>query len=187
MGDSAGLPPVETEPVFRSALNGEHPRRLFDHWLERRAGRAMPGPRDIDPVAIGPDPLPHLYILDLEESDRYRFRLAGTLLPTIFGVEVGGRYLDDVLVGTELENALRSYGVIVQTRRAWRSKAVYRRDGEGLITWQRIALPLGEDGRVERILGGLFIETDTDTFEDYGEIYGRGGLDPVEREERLLA
>jgi hypothetical protein len=39
---------------------------------------------------------------------------------------------------------------------------------------------------VTRILGGLFVEADADTFEDYGELYGRGGLEPRRREERML-
>lgn len=186
MSDYADLPPTETETVFRNALNGDPPRRVLDHWLDRRGDEVMPAPRDIDPLTIGPEPLPHLFILELEEGGRYRFRLAGTLLPTIFGVEVGGQYLEDVVPGEDLENAKRSYRIVAETKRAWRSRAIYRRDQEGQVTWQRIALPMGQDNRVTRILGGLFIETDQANFENYGELYGRGRLFPIEREERLL-
>jgi hypothetical protein len=185
-GRPSDPPALVSVSDFRRALGGDAPRAVFDHWLAKRGLRAMPEPREIDPVEIGAEPLPHLFILDIDGADRYRFRLAGTLLPRIFGREVAGRSLEDVVPDRDLGNARRSYGLIAETARAWHSVAVYRRDGVGTVTWERLALPLGRDGVVTRILGGLFVEADADTFEDYGELYGRGGLEPRRREERML-
>lgn len=71
-------------------------RPLFDYWEGRRAGRAAPGRRDIDPIDLPPLLLPHILLIDVEYSPLdFRYRLAGTASDSIHGQSLKGvRILD---------------------------------------------------------------------------------------------
>lgn len=87
----------EPSPVaFRAQLVIAEQRQLYDYWLERAAGTAMPARRDIRPADI-PRLLPNISLIDVEPPPRrFRFRLAGTRIRDIYDREVTGLYLDDL-------------------------------------------------------------------------------------------
>ncbi len=59
---------------------------LFDYWNTMRAGRPAPLRSEIQPGDIKRC-LPHVFILEREDAQTYRFRLAGTGLCSIYGME----------------------------------------------------------------------------------------------------
>ena len=70
-------------------MKHKHSHLLVGYWSRIRRGRAVPDQTDIDPRAIK-RVLPHVFILDCENSSRPIYRLAGTGLCERFGFELKG-------------------------------------------------------------------------------------------------
>ena len=128
---------------------------LFDYWCSKRAGRVLPSRQDIDPSEIK-SLLTKIYLVDFEEPDVFRYRLAGTEIAETFG--------HGNLKGLTLRNLLSEQGRQFVTGR-W--LPVVR---EGLIVCmrgqvynsvnrfafgERILLPLADsdDGQATGLLG----------------------------------
>lgn len=78
-------------------------RRFHDYWQSKRAGRALPDRADIDPAELKPL-LPYLIIAEVvEPSFRIRYRLIGTKVAQMSGLDFTGRYLDE-LVAADVED-----------------------------------------------------------------------------------
>lgn len=122
-------------------------RRLCDYWRERCAGAEMP-PRD----AI--DPLDFRYILgyvtlvDVEHTPRrYRFRLDGSILASLSGMDYTGKYLDALGMPDYCAFIAASYDRVVDNNRPY----AYRKEGafdKKSFDEETLILPLGRDGRV---------------------------------------
>ncbi|UUX50666.1 PAS domain-containing protein [Nisaea acidiphila] len=70
---------------------------LFDYWCSKRAGRVLPSRQDIDPSEIR-SLLTKIYLVDFEEPDVFRYRLAGTEIAETFGHgNLKGQTLGDLL------------------------------------------------------------------------------------------
>lgn len=65
-------------------------KTLYTYWNTIRGSRSAPDRRDIDPTRIR-DALANTFILELDESDRFSFRLAGSHLCTSYCRELKGR------------------------------------------------------------------------------------------------
>jgi hypothetical protein len=115
----------------------------------------MPPAGAIDATEI-PRLLPVLYMLEPTGLETYRFRLAGTGVRELFDAEVTGRTLDEVLPTEELrENARRSYAIVRRDGRPWLTDMLYELENGGTFRYRRLALPLGQDGEVTRVLGAF--------------------------------
>lgn len=71
------------------------PIRRFDaYWRDKRGNRSMPFRREIDPAELKPL-LPYMMVVEIEaEPFRVLYRLAGTKVVEMNGIELTGRYLD---------------------------------------------------------------------------------------------
>lgn len=83
-------------------------RRIADYMADRKDRSA------IDPVEIGRDLLPHLYILEIDRNGaagpvRLHIRLSGTALDHAFGRSVRGHYLEDFLHGAHSAEVLKGF------------------------------------------------------------------------------
>lgn len=77
-------------------------RRLYEYWLDRCGGRAMPARTDIDPIEMR-FILGHVMLLDvLPPVPRFRVRLQGSELTWWIGRELTGRTIEPG-PGRELE------------------------------------------------------------------------------------
>ena len=65
-------------------------RTLYDYWNSIRGARSAPDRKDIDPTRIR-NALAYTFILELDESDKFSFRLAGSHLCTSYCRELKGR------------------------------------------------------------------------------------------------
>ena len=80
-------------------IRSQKVHQLHGYWQAKREGRAMPRRADIDPVDLT-DLLPDLLLGDYEASPfRVRFRLVGTRLAEIHGLDFTGHYLDQLVFG----------------------------------------------------------------------------------------
>lgn len=65
-------------------------RTLYDYWNSIRGARSAPDRKDIDPTRIR-EALANTFILELDETEKFSFRLAGSHLCTSYCRELKGR------------------------------------------------------------------------------------------------
>jgi hypothetical protein len=114
----------------------------------------------------GPIPLllPHVMLVDVLPSGRYRDRLIGTENAREHGINATGCYLDEVLPGPEYQgHVLGLYDECVRTRRALYSECLFLSLKHGPERHTKVLfLPLSDDGaRVNIVLvGQVFLYLD---------------------------
>lgn len=83
---------------FRAALTDPGLVGLYDYWtgLLKALGR-LPRRSEVDPLDLPPEVLPGIMILERDADHRIWCRLAGTRMREIYGREVTGKYLDEVI------------------------------------------------------------------------------------------
>lgn len=140
--------------TFRAQLVIPEQRQLFDYWVARSDGRAMPARRDISPTDI-PRLLPHLSLLDvLPGGQAFRYRLAGSRLRDIFDREVTGCMLD-----VESDEGWNGYWLtahrrVVQSARPVNGALRGSRQSKDHLVQFWLRLPLSSSGEaVDMILG----------------------------------
>jgi len=153
---SAADPPrAAAAPAARATPGGPaspitDPRcdQAYRYWLHKTAGKTMPSRADIDPTEI-PKLLPDVMLVDVAPAGRYRYRLIGTENVVAHGVNATGRYLDDVLPGTEYrDHVLGLYDECVQDRRPLYSECLFFPPGRRAPERHTkvLFLPLSDDG-----------------------------------------
>jgi hypothetical protein len=138
-----------------------HPtlRQLHGYWLKKKAGRFAPARRDIDPAELR-DLLPCLFLVDVEGRPiRFRFRLVGTEIVESFGIDVTGRYVEEIGFSDRAPSVLAYYAAVVTTREPSCHIVRFTRGGGRHLTYERVILPLSSDGEtVDMLLGGICFE-----------------------------
>jgi hypothetical protein len=140
---------------------------LSAYWDRKRAGRPMPDRCDIAPSEIV-RLLPNIFICETLEGGRdFRFRIFGTALVNLLGIEMTGRTMSEL--GADPSIILN----VEAARHRWRSltELTYRSASPHFasgymintihraIAWHSYSAPLtlGESG-VAQIVGGLFFD-----------------------------
>jgi hypothetical protein len=134
--------------VFRAQLVVPEQRQIFDYWVEKSAGRAMPDRRDINPCHI-PRMLPGVSLVEVApETARLRIRLAGTRLREIYDREITGLYVDDLDWGDKRDYWMAAFDRTVKEMKP--SQGVIRGPQlhkEHLVQyWLKLPLAMGEGG-----------------------------------------
>lgn len=76
--------------------------QLRDYWTARRGNCPMPRKSDIDPSELKPL-LPYMLVGEFAtEPLRLRYRLVGTEVVTVYGVDFTGRWLDELDFGDQV-------------------------------------------------------------------------------------
>jgi hypothetical protein len=149
MRNRAALAMSETTP-FHDA--DPRLRAVYDYWQKKRAGRAMPARRDIDPaelVAV----LPHLMLVDVEPGPRFRYRVFGTAVVEAFGSDPTGKCVDEVMVGAYKAFLLGLYNDLIASKNPVYSTSIYGGKRDTMLWTQRLMLPLSSDGAtVDKVL-----------------------------------
>ena len=84
-------------------------RQLYDYWIGKAEGRAMPDRGDIHPGHI-PRLLPNISLIDVEpETGGCRVRLAGTRLRDVYDREITGLGVDDLDFGDKRDYWVAAY------------------------------------------------------------------------------
>ncbi len=112
--------PTVASPITDARLQG-----ALDYWRRQSDGKAVARRADIDPTDI-PKLLPHVMLVEVLPSGRYRYRLIGTENAEAHGMNATGRYLDEVLPGPEYKaHVLGLYDECVRSRRALYSECLF--------------------------------------------------------------
>ncbi|HET8728424.1 MAG TPA: PAS domain-containing protein [Alphaproteobacteria bacterium] len=131
---------------------------LYDYWQAKRLNRPMPSRADIDPIEIQPSLLPYLLLVEVVDNGRrFRYRLAGTAFREIAGVELTGRYVDEILPGSIYSGYIvELHREAVATRRPIYSESAHVSPTGGVERFfRRLMLPLSVDGiSIDMVLAG---------------------------------
>lgn len=118
---------------------------LLTYWTAKRGHRTLPSRADIDPVDI-PELLQHIGLIDVEApTRRYRYRLVGSYMQTMFGENYQGRYLDEARHGRYRRFLSGLYSSAVDNRQPMLSEAIFDYGTDRVVTIRRLILPLAEN------------------------------------------
>lgn len=148
----------EGAPVREKIDHGQL-RQLYDYWDRKRGTRVMPSRADLDPVDI-PALLPNLILVDVERGEqiRFRFRLYGTDVCAIRGVDLTGRYIDEENITALRNPAIASYNRILADRQPVYERHRFHPNDRNVGYYHRLVLPLGEENEVQMLLIGFYRE-----------------------------
>src|SRR5215470_982711 len=95
--DSAALPALPRARAWESSSSLESLERcgpkavaLYQYWNARRGIRLMPSRADIDPVEMR-QWLPRIMLVDVDPEGKFTYRLVGTQIVDLLGVNPTGR------------------------------------------------------------------------------------------------
>ena len=130
-------------------------RTLYEYWNSIRGARSAPDRKDIDPTRIR-DALANTFILELDDSERFSFRLAGSHLCTSYCRELKGRSFsalwherDTDAMETLIRAVTEDHAVALVTFQG--STALHTK-----VTFETILMPLRHNGSTHtRLLGAM--------------------------------
>ena len=129
------------------ALSDPKIRKTYEYWLSKCRGDVLPARGDIDPVEIY-DCLSALMILEVIDGGRdFRIRLAGSQVEEAHDRALKGLLVGEMGEGAELAAMLERFRAIVATRLPDFRSASLSMVGRAFIEFDRVALPLAEDGQ----------------------------------------
>lgn len=144
------------------AVADEGLKALYRYWCELgQAAGGMPPVRSFDPLQLA-RLLPNIWILEVEpDTHRFRMRLAGENINTIYGRSIGGRYFADLFAASDLETIVTRYTRALSEPAVFHATgAVYAAAGR-VSQGERLGLPmLGRDGETSAMLGGTVYGAD---------------------------
>ncbi|HIC82398.1 MAG TPA: PAS domain-containing protein [Kiloniellaceae bacterium] len=115
-------PQMLAEQAPAGTFHSPRSREFYDYWRRLALKRGgVPLRDDLDPAEIA-SLLPFLFIAEKEpDSGRFHFRLSGTGITEIMGLEHTNRYLDELLDGEDLENVMAMFDQVLDRRVCIRS------------------------------------------------------------------
>ncbi|HUD50988.1 PAS domain-containing protein [Parvibaculum sp.] len=126
---------------------------LFDYWNAARAGRPAPLRSEIEPGAIR-RVLPHVFILERQSEQNYRFRLAGTGLCGIYGMEFRGHNFLAMWQDDCQESLEKAFLEVTNNGNVAIVEYTASTNDHREATFEMILLPLAQDnGAITRVLG----------------------------------
>jgi len=129
---------------------------LYRYWQAKRGDRLMPSRTDINPSEMQAF-LPHTMLIDVvfdaQRGTRFRLRLVGTYVVDGYGVEVTGKYLDELDLGEQRDKLIEACLHSVKRKKpAYRSGELRHHITNENIHYERLGLPLSSDGETVNIL-----------------------------------
>ena len=144
---------ITADIAFESPMN----ETLFAYWRGRAGAKSIPARGDIDPIVDLGRLVQHLFLVDVERHPlRFRFRLVGTEVVNHVGKDMTGKYLDELVeYDAQYARVKPDYETTAKTGTATVSPVRFlTKDAKHYINYERLLLPLSEDGReVNMILG----------------------------------
>jgi hypothetical protein len=126
-------------------------KRLYDYWRDGCAGAEMPSRAAVDPLDFRYI-LGYVSLVEVELMPRrYRFRLDGSVLAMLSGMDYTGKYLDQLGIPDYIDFVAASYDRVVDRLRPY----AYRKQGAfdtKTFDEETLILPLGREGKVEHLM-----------------------------------
>jgi hypothetical protein len=132
-------------------------RLLFEYWRSKCRPGWLPGRGDIEPqemVAF----LPYVILLDVErrgDTHRFRYRLVGTEVVTLFGHDPTRRYLDEATVPQRYPQVHGRLLSVVETKRPYYAILPVPLPNRDSVYAEILTVPMASDGKTVDLLLGI--------------------------------
>jgi len=149
---------LATEVRFLDCLGTLGLLECFDFWRGCHEGDRAPLKARIDPVQMPVKILPNLFMYEVIEG-RYRCRLAGTEIATVFNDDPTGRYLDELVSPGAVAGRTRLYNGVVRSGLpvVYGGKLAPASGSPSWISFRRLLLPVSTTGARIDIVFGMVI------------------------------
>jgi len=130
-------------------------QRLMDYWSGLRGGAPIPRRDQIDPLSMR-EMLGFIMLIDvIDRGVDFRYRLYGSKIADLTGVDLTGRLLSQAPIEPSLAMfVMAGYRAVTRRAAAYFSSIETISEGRAIL-WSRLALPLSDrEGAVSRILVG---------------------------------
>lgn len=153
------------DEIFLSPVS----RRFYAYWQSLAARRGgIPLREDLDPAAI-PALLPHIFIVEkIRDSGRFFFRLSGTGIREIMGIENTNRFLDELLHGEDLESVSGMFEQVLEQGACIRSIEGLTYSDRSYVRVEILRLPLCKTAGDCRLVIGCLSRVEDDDSHDGG-------------------
>jgi len=132
-------------------LRDQRLRRLLEYWNALRGDAAMPPKAAIDPLDFRYI-LGYVTLVDVESGPRrYRFRLDGSILVRLSGIDYTGRYLDALEMPDYIDFIAAGYDLVVDGGKPY----AYRKEADfdaKTFDEETLILPLGAADAVTHLM-----------------------------------
>ena len=133
-------------------IDDERLRRLLGYWQGHCHGRPFPAKANVDPVDFS-YVLGYVTLVDVEHDPRrYYFRLDGSILVEMSGMNYTGRYLDELGMPEYIAFVKETYDRVVDSGLPYRYRKAGVFDQQQFFSEETLILPLGDAPKVERLL-----------------------------------
>ena len=127
---------------------------LYSYWASKCGNRAMPSRADINPAEI-PSLLPDVFIMEIHDPLRFRFRLVGTMICQRWNQNHTGKWLDELNFDVDPGTVLEQYATVALTGVPRSDLKEFVDHNSRYLHYRRLLLPLSEDGvSPNMLLGG---------------------------------
>ncbi len=136
-------------------------RFFHDYWHRQKGQSKLPSPERVDPLDFFPH-LSRVFIVEGDHLDRLIIRVAGTVFRDLYGFEITGKHVIELIPFGNRQDLLADYTRCLadQVPVFHRGQMTWRERGSE-VTYERILLPFGSDRGVEKILGfAQFFDSD---------------------------
>jgi hypothetical protein len=132
---------------------------LYAYWIRQRGGRPMPRRADINPAKII-SLLPQVFIAEIFQPLRFRFRLVGSTICDRWHEDLTGKWLDELGFDElgfdgELESVLEQYASVARTGAPRVDKEEFVNEKSRYLHYRRLLLPLSDEGQIPNMLIGI--------------------------------
>ena len=125
---------------------------FFDYWNEKRGTRRFPARSDIDPLDFARH-WPLVFLIEGTETASLTLRLAGTAYRDLYGFEITGRRVVDLIPQTLRRDVVNDYeNCLVSGLPVFRADTMTWRPQNAKISYHRLLLPLGGEAGVAHML-----------------------------------
>ena len=145
---------AEVTPSASTTPEDPHLTALRAYWTGKCGIRPMPQRADINPREIT-SLLPHVMMLEIQEPLRFCFRLVGTKICERWGENHTGKWLDELDFDGSRALVLAQYASVARTGVPQYAIDEFVNDEGRYLHYQRLLLPLSDDGLSPTMLLGM--------------------------------
>lgn len=162
--------------AHHEAIRFQHERlaRLHAFWAERGREGRLPARSAFLAEEFRPW-MGHIMMTDVTPARRFRVRLCGLAIVEYVGMDLTGRFLDEVGAIAAQETILAPYHACVRDRAPKSDTIEAPYEGATVSRLHRLLLPCSEDGEtVDRIVTGVYADVQNRANKGcvYDDIYG---------------
>ncbi|MFN4277063.1 MAG: PAS domain-containing protein [Ferrovibrio sp.] len=136
----------------------QHLLQLHNYWEAKRNRQNFPRRTDIEPLELG-FILPNLFLVDVLPGLEFRYRLTGTEVDEIHGINLTGKSPMDIRTPEVASLVQQQYEAALLDRRPRCDHLKLVGTDGSFWHYERLILPLSEDGHtINMLLGGIYLD-----------------------------